>query len=314
MGEKNFGQGWTKGDGGLVLLGAQSNASAALVGNGQYSPLIVEENGGLKVNASVSLGANSSVNVNQIGGVSVATAGSGIQKVGLADGSGNGITSTSNAIDVNIKSGSSAGVQYMMDVTTASATGNLGLGYDGSILRALLTDSTGRQMVDVSRVGGNTAATAAAGVLSVGINSNGNSVNIGQVGGNTVITASAGVQRMQCVSVDETQTIFSSGLAKKPIFLQISASASGSNVLVASAASTTYRILAYNLMANGAVNAQFLSSATPMGGITYCPTAGVGKVAPYCPVGWMETTAGHSLNLQLSANIAVGGELVYIAI
>lgn len=49
-----------------------------------------------------------SVNTAQVAGVTVATAATGVQKVGLTDGSGNAITSTSSALDVNIKSGSSS--------------------------------------------------------------------------------------------------------------------------------------------------------------------------------------------------------------
>ena len=342
-------------------------------------------------------------NVNQIGGQTLATAATGIPKVGVTDGSGNVITSTSNAIDINLKTSDVAiggGTQYKMDTTTASATGTLGLGYDGSIIRAFLTDSTGRQVTNVGAIGGNTAATAGSGILSVGINTAQNAINVTQIGGTTpatggtgilsfneqllagqavatagtgiqqvgsninqiggvttvtaaagvikvgsdlyqigsqtaatagtgilkigadifqvggsaTITASAGIMRTHTIKADDVATIYSSGAPKKPVFLQISASASGSNILIASAASTSYLILAYNFNANGAVNAQFLSSATPMGGVMYMPTAGVGKVAPYSPVGWMQTTAGHSLNFNLSANMAVGGELVYIAI
>lgn len=199
MPEKRFGGEWTKGDSGVPILGIQTSASAAAASNGQYTPLQIDELGQLRVAAQVSIGANSSV-------------------------------------------------------------------------------------------------------------------NISQVGGSTTVTASAGIQRTQSIVSYDIKNIYSSGAAKVPTFLQISASASGSNVLIASAASTTYVILGYNLMSNGAVNAQLLSSATPMGGIVYMPTAGVGKVCPFSPVGWMMTTAGHSLNLNLSANIPVGGEIVYIAI
>jgi hypothetical protein len=49
-------------------------------------------------------------NVTQVNGAAVSTASSGVQKVGVSDGAGNAITSTSNALDVNIKSGGSGGV------------------------------------------------------------------------------------------------------------------------------------------------------------------------------------------------------------
>lgn len=44
-------------------------------------------------------------NLTKVNGSAVATAASGIAKVGLTDGTGNAITSTSNALDINIKSG-----------------------------------------------------------------------------------------------------------------------------------------------------------------------------------------------------------------
>lgn len=47
--------------------------------------------------------ANSSVNLNQVGGSAVATAATGIAKVGLTDGSGTALNSTSNALNVNMQ-------------------------------------------------------------------------------------------------------------------------------------------------------------------------------------------------------------------
>lgn len=51
-------------------------------------------------------------NTSQIAGATIATAASGIQKVGLTDGTGNAITSTSSALDINIKSGSIANTAF----------------------------------------------------------------------------------------------------------------------------------------------------------------------------------------------------------
>jgi hypothetical protein len=44
-------------------------------------------------------------NLSKVNGNTVATAANGVQQVGITDGSGNAITSTANALDVNIKSG-----------------------------------------------------------------------------------------------------------------------------------------------------------------------------------------------------------------
>lgn len=384
-------------DTGILPLAVQKSTGAAVASEGTYSPLQVDSSGNLRVNVAAGGAGDGAI----LDGVS-----SSIKATVMDYANSNPLTVRLTDTNGDYVAAGGGGTQYKMDTTTASATGTLELGYDGSIIRAILTDSTGRQMMDVSRVGGQTVATAGTGIQSVGINTAQNAINVSQwggntaataaagtplvgvtgtpsfniaqvggntavtgaagvlsidnrllagqamatggtgiqqvagninqvggqtvatagtgralvgvdifqVGGSTTVTASAGIQRVHSLAAFDVATIYSSGLAKKPTFLQISASASGSNLLVASAASTSYVVLAYNFMSNGAVNAQFLSSATPMGGIAYMPTAGVGKVAPFSEVGWMQTTAGHSLNLNLSANIAVGGELVYIAI
>jgi len=61
-------------------------------------------------------------NLVQIAGASVATAASGIIKVGLTDGTGTAITSTSNAIDVNIKSGGGSGFSVTDEAAWTAGT------------------------------------------------------------------------------------------------------------------------------------------------------------------------------------------------
>lgn len=58
-----------------------------------------------------------------VGGATSANQTNGSQKTQIVDGSGNVIGSTSNALDVNIKSGSSSGTQYTEGDTDASITG-----------------------------------------------------------------------------------------------------------------------------------------------------------------------------------------------
>lgn len=96
-------------------------------------------------------------------------------------------------------------------------------------------------------------------------------------------------------------------------YVSIAASSSGDNVILAAVASKKIRVLALSLMANGAVNAVFQDNATTTnrGGMAYMPAAGYGKVLPFNPNGWFETGAGVGLDLNLSAAVAVGGELVY---
>ena len=66
--------------------------------------------------------SNLPANITQISGSSVATAAAGIIKVGLTDGTGNAITSTSNAIDVNIKSGGGSGFSVVDETAWTAGT------------------------------------------------------------------------------------------------------------------------------------------------------------------------------------------------
>ena len=80
------------------------------------------------------------------------------QKTQIVDGAGNVIGATSNALDVNIKSGASAGEQYTDNtVVNAAYKGTIALGTDGSNYQILKTDADGNVQVDI--VSGATAGT-----------------------------------------------------------------------------------------------------------------------------------------------------------
>lgn len=113
-----------------------------------------------------------------------------------------------------------------------------------------------------------------------------------------------------------TNSIMNGTTALTPKFATIAASTSGNNTLVAAVTSKKIRVLAYNFIGNGAVNAKFQSGAsgTDVTGLKYMPAAGAGLVAPFNPVGWFETASGVLLNLNLSTGVAVGGELVYVEV
>src|SRR6266568_4858987 len=66
--------------------------------------------------------SNLPANIAQISGSSVATAATGIMKIGLTDGTGTAITSTSNAIDVNIKSGGGSGFSIVDEAAWTAGT------------------------------------------------------------------------------------------------------------------------------------------------------------------------------------------------
>lgn len=72
----------------------------------------------VQIKSSITLAAN----ISQVGGSSVATAATGIIKVGLTDGSGNVINSTSNALNVNLSSGGVVNALSDKQATLASFT------------------------------------------------------------------------------------------------------------------------------------------------------------------------------------------------
>lgn len=94
----------------------------------------------------------------------------------------------------------------------------------------------------------------------------------------------------------------------------IDANTSGSTQIVAAVSGKYIVLLAYNLMAAGAVNAHWRSGATPITGNMYMDAAGSGKVAPYNPKGWTKAATSAALNINLSGNVAVGGEITYVVL
>jgi hypothetical protein len=111
-----------------VAAGSSGNAAASATGSAvpvdaDYIGINVAGNlrGQTGVNPSGSIYAGQ-VDVASVAGSSVATAATGIMKVGLTDGSGTAITSTSNAIDVNIKSGGGSGFSVTDEAAWTAGT------------------------------------------------------------------------------------------------------------------------------------------------------------------------------------------------
>lgn len=112
----------------------------------------------------------------------------------------------------------------------------------------------------------------------------------------------------------ETSVVYNGATALTPKFAPIAASASGANSIVAAVTSKKIRVLAVDLIANGAVNAKWRSAtAADLTGLAYL-VANAGYVRPFSPTGWFETAAGEALTLDLSAAIAVGGCVVYVEV
>lgn len=119
----------------------------------------------------------------------------------------------------------------------------------------------------------------------------------------------------QASASNETSTIYSGTTALTPSYATVVASASGATSLVSAVTSKKIRVLALYLVSNGTVNVKFQSHTTPtdLTGLAYL-VANTGFVLPYNPVGWFQTNSGEQLDINLSAAIAVGGTLVYVAV
>lgn len=134
--------------------------------------------------------------------------------------------------------------------------------------------------------------------------------------GTGVVGLAAGTALVGKVSASlETSTIYNGTTALTPKFAKIAAASNGDNTLVAAVSSKKIRVLAYNFVSNGTVNAKFQdgASGTDLTGLKYC-VANMGICAPFNPAGWFETTATTLLNINLSAGVAIGGELVYVEV
>jgi hypothetical protein len=130
-------------------------------------------------------------------------------------------------------------------------------------------------------------------------------------------TIQAGTALIGKASVGDNSGIAYLGTTEATVkYAAIAASSSGNNTIVAAVASKKIRVLAYNFMGNGAVNAKWQSGAsgTDLTGLKYIAAAGGGICAPYNKDGWFETGSNTLLNLNLSGAVAVGGELTYIEV
>lgn len=116
---------------------------------------------------TVTVSGTANVNVTQINGTTISTAAAGIQKTGLADGSGNAITSTASALDVNIKS-TSVPQPVSGSVSITAGTVSINAIPSGSNAIGTVTVS-GTANVNLAQVNGVTVATAAAGIQKAGL-------------------------------------------------------------------------------------------------------------------------------------------------
>ncbi len=157
------------------------------------------------------------------------------------------------------------------------------------------------------------AAGADVNVISVG----GASITLGQKTEAASLPVTIASDQSPLPVYTETSALYAGLTALTPKFAKIAAASSGVNALVTAVGGKKIRVLAYNFIANGTVNAKFQSdgAGTPVDltGLKYC-VANMGICAPANQFGWFESASGKSLDLNLSGATAVGGELVYVEV
>lgn len=231
-----------------------------------------------------------------------------------------GVTSMTKLLvtpdSVALPSNQSVNVSQINGVTPLMGTGNTGTGSlrvtiatdQAQLTNKLLVTPDANSAVNISQINGVTVTmgngASGTGVQRVTLASD----STGQV------ALAAGTALVGKISgSDETSTIYSGTTALTPGMATISVSATGT--LVALVSSKQIRVLALSLMSNGTVNVKFQSHASPtdITGLYYL-IANTGFVLPYNPLGWFQTIAGEALDINLSASIAVGGCLTYVAV
>jgi len=137
----------------------------------------------------------------------------------------------------------------------------------------------------------------------------------------SVRLTSATVQAELAEPIEVVQSgSWSVSLANQPIqvafntptrkYALIDANSSGNTQVVAAVSGKRIRVVAYALVASAAVNVQFRSgSTTNLTGPMRLVEAG--GVAHAFEGGLFQTNVGESLNINLSANVQVGGYVVY---
>ncbi len=107
--------------------------------------------------------------------------------------------------------------------------------------------------------------------------------------------------------------VYNGSTAVTPQYAAITASSSGATTVVSLASGKSIYILRWSLTANGAVNVNWQSHTTTANatGLHYM-TQFSSTGGAYCPAGIFATTNGEALDINLSASVAVGGELTYV--
>jgi hypothetical protein len=113
----------------------------------------------------------------------------------------------------------------------------------------------------------------------------------------------------------ETGTVYNGTTALTPQFARFATSSSGKTTIVSAQGSgKKIRVLRWNASANGGVGVTLYSgTSTAISGVKYM-TQYASAGGAFCPVGICETAANEALSIDLSAAVAVSGEVTYIVV
>ena len=162
----------------MVAVGGVYNSTLPTLTTGQSAAVQVDAKG------------QQLVDLNYVAGGAVATAAAGIIKVGLTDGTGAALTSSSNALDVNLKTSALTDPAEVATGTTAPTK--------VVMVGGKTNDGTAQyQMVPLGAAGRSVIIEGYAGGTAVPVSGSGTfSTNLAQVNGSTVSTAATGIQKV----------------------------------------------------------------------------------------------------------------------
>lgn len=111
----------------------------------------------------------------------------------------------------------------------------------------------------------------------------------------------------------DTNAIGLDGVELVPKYAVISGALAANNAIVAAVTAKKIRVLAYTIVADGAVVATWRTASTGISGAMSLSANG-GISAAFCPVGHFETVAGEALNILLSATNGIRGHVTYVEV
>lgn len=256
---------------------------------------LVDINTGQSITVTQSTAANLKAVVEIAAGQSVAATQSGDWIVKQA-------TASNLKALVDINSGQSVGISG--DVTVKQSTAaNLKATVNIAASQTVGATQSGTWTVNVS--GGQT----------IGVSGNVTVVQATAANLNATAVLAAGTKMAGKISAGiDSGTVYSGATALSRKFAKIDASSSGNNTIVSASSGNRLRVLRWGLTANGDVGVKWRSgSSTDLTGVrplTQYASAG----GAYTPVGIFETAKNEAFVLNLSAAVAVGGELTYVEV